>query len=63
MSHILLTSTEHKTASLAGEKMHVTSLSIGAHNSRHMQGGFLTYVNLWKLALSGHLSTDAQVRD
>ena len=43
MSHILHTSTVHKTAPLAHEV-----------NSAYSQ---------WKLALQGHLNTDAQVRD
>ena len=50
MSHILRTSTEHKTASLADEGNSAYCQSGGAHN---------TY-NLWKLTLRGHLNTDVQ---
>ena len=52
MSHILRTSTEHKTASLADEGNSAYCQSSGAHNIRH--------INLWKLTLRGHLNTDVQ---
>ena len=52
MTHILRTSTLHKTASLADEGNSAYCQSSGAHNIKH---------NLWKLALRGHLNTDAQV--
>ena len=51
MTHILRTSTVHKTASLAGEGNSAYCQCSGAHNIKH---------NLWKLALRGHLNTDAQ---
>ena len=51
MSHILRTSTEHNTASLADEGNSAYCQSIGAHNIKH---------TLWKLALRGHLNTDVQ---
>ena len=55
MSHILRTSTEHITAPLADEAlMHMASLEA--------RTTFNTY-NLWKLALRGHLNTDARMRD
>ena len=54
MSHILHTSTVHKTASLADKDDSAYCQSSGAHNIKH---------NLWKLALRGHLNTDAQARD
>ena len=54
MTHILHTSTVHKTASLADEGNSAYCQSSGAHNIKH---------NLWKLALRGHLNTDAQARD
>ena len=54
MTHILHTSTVHKTASLADEGNSAYCKSSGAHNIKH---------NLWKLALRGDLNTDAQVRD
>ena len=54
MTHISHTSTMHKTASLADEGNSAYCQSSGAHNIKH---------NLWKLALTGHLNTDAQVRD
>ena len=56
MTHILHTSTVHKTASLADEGNSVNCQSSGAHNIIH-------YINLWKLALRGHLNTDEQARD
>ena len=47
MSHILRSSTEHKTASLATRAIqHIASR---AHN-----------IKLWKLTLRGHLNTDVQ---
>ena len=49
MSHILRTSTEHKTASLA--ILHIASLA--THTT-------LNTYNLWKLTLRGHLNTDVQ---
>ena len=52
MFHILRTSTVHKTASLADEGNSAYCQSSGAHNIKR---------NLWKLALRGHLNTDAQV--
>ena len=52
MSHILRTSTEHKTASLADEGNSAYCQSSGAHNIKH--------INLWKLTLRGHLNTDVQ---
>ena len=52
MTHILRTSTEHKTASLADEGNSAYCQSSGAHNIKH--------INLWKLALRGHLNTDVQ---
>ena len=54
MTHILHTSTVHKTASLADEGNSAYCQSSGAHNIKN---------NLWKFALSGHLNTDAQGRD
>ena len=52
MTHILLTSTEHRTASLADEAiLHIASLA--AHTT-------LNTYNLWKLTLRGHLNTDVQ---
>ena len=54
MTHILHTSTVHKTASLADEGNSVYCQSSGAHNIKH---------NLCKLELRGHLNTDAQARD
>ena len=53
MSHILRTSTEHKTASLADEGNSAYCQSSGAHN-------ILNTYNLWKLTLRGHLNTDVQ---
>ena len=51
MTHILRTSTEHKTASLADEgNLHIASR---AHIT-------LNTYNLWKLTLRGHLNTDVQ---
>ena len=56
MTHILHTSTVHKTAaSLADEGNSAYCQSSGAHNIKHI-------CNLWKLALRGHLNTDAQAR-
>ena len=55
MTHILHTSTVHKTASLAGEGNSAYCQSSGAHNIKHILD-----INLWKLALRGHLNTDAQ---
>ena len=52
MTHILRKSTEHKTASLADEGNSAYCQSSGAHNIKH--------INLWKLALRGHLNTDVQ---
>ena len=49
MTHILHTSTVHKTASLADEGNSAYCQSSGAHNIKH---------NLWKSALGGHLNTD-----
>ena len=54
MTHILHTSTVHKTASLTDEGNSAYFQSSDAHNIKH---------NLWKLALRGHLNTDAQARD
>ena len=54
MTHILHTNTVHKTPSLADEGNTAYYQSSGAHNVKH---------NLWKLALRGHLNTDAQARD
>ena len=54
MTHILHTSTVHKTASLADEDNSAYCQSRGVHKIKH---------NLWKLALRGHLNTDAQARD
>ena len=54
MSHILHTSTVHKTT-LADEGNSVYRQSSSPHNIKN--------INLWKLALSGHLSTNAQARD
>ena len=53
MSHILRTSTEHKTASLADEGNSAYCQSSGAHNIKHIK-------NLWKLTFRGHLNTDVQ---
>ena len=53
MTHILHTSTMHKTASLAGEGNSAYCQSSGAHNIKH---------NLWKLALRGHPNTDVEAR-
>ena len=55
MSHILHTSTVHKTALLADEGNSAYCQSSGAHNIKH--------IDLWKLALRGHLNTDAQATD
>ena len=44
----------HKTASIADEGNSAYCQSSGTHNIKH---------NLWKLALRGHLNTDAQARD
>ena len=55
MTHILHTSTVRKTASLADEGNSAYCQSSGTHNIKH--------INLWKLALRGHLDTDAQARD
>ena len=56
--YILHTCTVHKTASLADEgNSAYCQSSSGAHKVKHI------YVNLWKLALRGHLNTDAQTRD
>ena len=52
MSHILRTSTEHKTASLADEGNSAYCQSSDAHNIKH--------INLWKLTLRDHLNTDVQ---
>ena len=54
MAHILHTSTVHKTASLADDGNSAYCQSSSAHNIKY---------NLWKLALRGHLNTDAQARD
>ena len=54
MTHILRTSTEHITAPIADEGNCVASLD--AHTT-------LNPYNLWKLALRGHLNTDARTRD
>ena len=54
MSHILRTSTEHKTASLADEGNSAYCQSSGAHNIKHIS------INLWKLTLRGQLNTDVQ---
>ena len=54
MTHILHTSTVHKTASLADEGISAYASLGGAHNIKH---------NLCKLALRDHLTTDAQARD
>ena len=56
MSHILHTSTVHKTASLADEDKDNTA-SLAVHTTSNI------YINLWKLALRGHLNTDAQARN
>ena len=48
MTHILHTSTVHKTASLADKDNSAYCQSSGAHNIKH---------NLWKLTLRGHLNT------
>ena len=53
MSHILRTSTEHKTASLADEGNSAYCQSSGAHTT-------LNTYNVWKLTLRGHLNTDVQ---
>ena len=50
MSHILRTSTEHRTASLADEGNSAYCQSSGEHNN----------INLWKLTLRGHFNTDVQ---
>ena len=52
MSHILRTSTEHKTASLADEGNSAYCQSSGAHNIKH--------ININKLTLRGPLNTDVQ---
>ena len=52
MPHILHTS---KSTSLTDEGNSAYCQSSGTHNIKHM--------NLWKLALRGHLNTDAQARD
>ena len=57
MTHILHTSTVHKTASLADDGNSACCQSNGAHNIKHIS------IDLWKLALKGHLNTDAQARD
>ena len=54
MSHILRTSTEHKTASLAGEGNYAYCQSSGSAHT------ILNTYNLWKLTLRGHLNTDVQ---
>ena len=48
MTHILHTSTVHKTASLADEGNSAYCKSSCAHNIKH---------NLWKLTSRGHLNT------
>ena len=55
MTHILHTSSVYKTASLADEGNSAYCQSSRAHNIKHI-------INLWKLALRGHLNTDAQAR-
>ena len=55
MSNILHTSTVHKTASLDDEGNSAYCQSSDAHNIKH--------INLWKLALTGHLNTQHQARD
>ena len=54
MTHTLHTNMVHKTVSLADEGNSAYCQSYGAHKIKH---------NLWKLALRGHLNTDAQTRD
>ena len=54
MTHILHTSTLHKTESLADEGNSAYCQSSGTHNNKHY---------LWKLALRGDLNTDAQAKD
>ena len=54
MTHILHTSIVHKTTSLVYEGNSSYCQSSGAHNIKY---------NLYKLALIGHLNTDAQARD
>ena len=54
MTHILHTITVHKTTLLADEGNTAYCQTGGIHNIKH---------NLWKLALRGHLNTDAQARD
>ena len=53
MTHIL--HTLHKTASPADEGKSAYYQYSGANNIKH--------INLWKLALRGHLNTDAQASD
>ena len=52
MTHIIHTSTVHKTASLADEGNSAYCQSSGTHNIKH--------INLWKLTLRGHLNNDVQ---
>ena len=59
MTHILRTSKEYKTASLADECNSAYCESSNIHKIKHIK----TYINLWKLALRGHLITDDQARD
>ena len=54
MTHILHTSTAHRTASLADEGNCAYCQSSVGHNIKH---------NLWKLVLRGHFNTDSQARD
>ena len=54
MTNILHTSIVEKTELLADEGNSAYCHSNGAHKIKH---------NLWKLALRGHLNTDAQARD
>ena len=53
---MLHTSTVHKNASLTNEGNSAYCQCLAAKTT-------LTYLNLWKLALRGHLSTDAKERD
>ena len=66
MSHILRTSTEHITAPLADGGNYAYCQSRGAHNIKHiepMEISIETSPQHWKLALGGHVNTDARTRD
>ena len=54
MTHIFHTCTEHKTKSQGRGQFYIASLA--AHTT-------LNIINLWKLALRGHLNTNDQARN